>query len=485
MNIFKKLQKIGNALMMPVSVLPAAGIIVALGRLLIANDSVLGDAGRIMYNAGISVFDNLPLIFALGVVIGLTDEAFAVLSAGGGYVIFDKVLTTMAEIFDIMNKTDGSIELINTGVLGGIIIGVVAASCYKRFHKTELPSYLGFFAGKRLVPILTGLSSLLIGVLLAVIWPPIQVLSNNLAKVAMNSSLGPAFYAAGKRALIPVGLHHVYYPPFLYEFGRFVTASGEILRGETARYFAGDPTAGYFMAAEYPLMLFGLPAAAFAMYLRADTHKKKAVAGVMSTAALTSILTGITEPIEFSFILVAPLLYVFHIIGGFIAGLLTKLFSIRLGYTFSASLIDYFLGISNMENSFEFWLIVGPIIGVLYFLVFYFAIPIFDFNTPGRSGIEDNLDEEFSSNTIVEEQEELDTDDRTKSFIQACGGLSNIEGVDSCVTRLRMEVEDDTRIDENKLKELGAVDVVKIRGGVQIIIGPECDELKDKIKELL
>src|SRR5690606_28600791 len=188
----------------------------------------------------------------------------------------------------------------------------------------------------------------------------------------MDSQFGPAFYAAGKRLLIPVGLHHVYYPPFLFEFGQYVMETGKTVTGESARYFAGDPTAGRFMAAEFPIMLFGLPAAAYAMYRRADRKRRKAVAGVMLSAALTSIITGITEPIEFAFIFVAPVLYVFHVGAAFCSGLLTNFFGIQLGYTFSASLIDYILGLFNAQGTTAFWLIVGPLVGLVYFVVFYF-----------------------------------------------------------------------------------------------------------------
>lgn len=365
---FKKLQKVGKALMTPVSVLPAAGILVAIGRLLQEQNGLVYDVGNVMFNSGISIFEHLPLIFAIGVAIGFAGDAVAALAAGVGFTVYAKVLEVMASIINISEKTGGSVESINTGVFGGIIVGIIAAQMYKKFHQTELPPYLGFFAGKRLVPIVTATCSVFAGVALSFIWPPIQVQINEFARFAMNSAIGPALYAAGKRALIPVGLHHVYYPPFLYEFGRFTTEAGQVLRGETARFFAGDPSAGRFMAAEFPIMLFALPAACLAMYLRAKNKVK--VAGMLTTAAITSFLTGITEPIEFSFIFVAPPLYLFHVIGAFISGLLTNFFNVRIGYTFSASAIDYVLSLSNLGNPMMFWFVVGPIMAVLYFTVF-------------------------------------------------------------------------------------------------------------------
>ncbi len=480
---FKKLQKIGKALMTPVSVLPAAGILVAIGRMLQEQSGLAADAGEVMFNSGIAIFENLALIFAIGVAIGFAGEAVAALAAGVGFSVYSKVIEVMADIVQITEKTDGSIETINTGVFGGIIVGVIAAQMYKRFHDTDLPPYLGFFAGKRLVPIVTAVGAVGAGVVLSFLWPPIQIKINQFARFAMSSAIGPALYAAGKRALIPVGLHHVYYPPFLYEFGRFTTEAGEVLRGGTARYFAGDPTAGKFMAGEYPLMLFGLPAACLAMYLRAKNKVK--VAGMLSTAALTSILTGITEPIEFSFIFVAPPLYAFHVLGGFVSGLLTKFFGIRLGYTFSASLIDYFLGISNAGNPLAFWFIVGPIIAVLYFTVFYFTIPLFDFATPGRGGNNDGADILDNGDNSSEEVEIDDQNKKAAAVLEALGGTENIESIDACITRLRLEVVNDSKVEDERLEELGASGVMKSGTSVQVVFGPESDALKDKIKEIM
>ena len=480
---FKRLQKIGKALMTPVSVLPAAGILVAIGRMLQEQSGLMADAGQVMFNSGIAIFENLALIFAIGVAIGFAGEAVAALAAGVGFSVFSKVLDVMADIVNIAEKTNGSIESINTGVFGGIIVGIIAAHMYKQFHETELPPYLGFFAGKRLVPIVTAVGAVIAGVVLSFLWPPVQIKINQFARFAMNSAIGPALYAAGKRALIPVGLHHVYYPPFLYEFGRFTTEAGEVLRGGTARYFAGDPTAGKFMAGEYPLMLFGLPAACLAMYLRAKNKVK--VAGMLSTAALTSILTGITEPIEFSFIFVAPPLYIFHVVGGFVSGLLTNFFDIRLGYTFSASLIDYVLGISNAGNPVAFWFIVGPIIAVLYFVVFYFAIPLFDFETPGR-GDSDNGGADILGNASSDEDDAGENkQSKAQAVLEALGGAENLDSIDACITRLRLEVVDNTKVDEEKLKDLGASGVMKSGTSVQVVFGPESDALKDKIKDIM
>ncbi|KAJ53440.1 PTS system glucose-specific IIC component [Clostridium tetanomorphum] len=474
---FKTLQRVGKAVMTPVSVLPAAGILVALGRWFMQGEGFIDIVGQIIYNGGLAVFVNLSLIFAIGVAIGFTGNVgVAGLASAVGYGVLTSVLKVMGNIQNIQAK---GIENIDMGVFGGIIIGVLSAQMYEKFHETKLPPYLGFFAGKRLVPIVTAAASILIGIVFAFIWPPIQSGINTFATFATGSALGPGIYAAGKRALIPVGLHHVFYPPFLYEFGRFLDpATGTVLKGEAARYFAGDPTAGYFMASEFPIMLFGLPAATLAMYLRSKKEKRKAIAGMMLTAAVTSILTGITEPIEFSFIFVAPLLYIFHVLGAFISGLLTKALEIRLGYSFSASLIDYVLGITNSQNGWKLFLIVGPIIALLYFIVFYYGIKIFNYKTPGR-------EEEIESEN-KDKIENLDKTSKAAKVLEALGGSENIDAIDACITRLRLTVNDTSKVDKSRLKSLGAAGTMDAGGGnIQVVFGTEAEMLKDEIKKLM
>ncbi|NRZ98431.1 PTS transporter subunit EIIC [Clostridium tetanomorphum] len=474
---FKTLQRVGKAVMTPVSVLPAAGILVALGRWFMQGEGFIDIVGQIIYNGGLAVFVNLSLIFAIGVAIGFTGNVgVAGLASAVGYGVLTSVLKVMGNIQNIQAK---GIENIDMGVFGGIIIGLLSAQMYEKFHETKLPPYLGFFAGKRLVPIVTAAASILIGIVFAFIWPPIQSGINTFATFATGSALGPGIYAAGKRALIPVGLHHVFYPPFLYEFGRFLDpATGTVLKGEAARYFAGDPTAGYFMASEFPIMLFGLPAATLAMYLRSKKEKRKAIAGMMLTAAVTSILTGITEPIEFSFIFVAPLLYIFHVLGAFISGLLTKALEIRLGYSFSASLIDYVLGITNSQNGWKLFLIVGPIIALLYFIVFYYGIKIFNYKTPGR-------EEEIESEN-KDKIENLDKTSKAAKVLEALGGSENIDAIDACITRLRLTVNDTSKVDKSRLKSLGAAGTMDAGGGnIQVVFGTEAEMLKDEIKKLM
>lgn len=474
--VFSVLQRVGQSLMVPVSVLPAAGIMVALGRF--AQESsqaegaktLLHNVGDILFHAGLAVFEQLPAIFAVGVAIGFTSGAgIAALAAIVGYFSLSSVLKVMATVLGLSSAID-------TGVFGGIVVGLVIALLYNRFSQTKLPQVLGFFSGKRLVPILAVAASIVLGLAFGLLWPPVQTAIKDFGEAVMGSSIGPAFYAAGKRLLIPVGLHHMFYPPFLYQFGEFVTSTGNVIHGESARYFAGDPTAGRFMAAEFPIMLFGLPAAALAMTMRARPEQRKVVGGVMLSAALTSIITGITEPIEFSFIFVAPILDIFHVCAAFLSGLLTNYFSINLGYTFSASAIDYVLGFFNQKNSLYLFLVVGPMIALLYFTGFYYVIGRLKIKTPGR----DEVSEETSTQSRVSSSE------RASAILIALGGKENIRSLDACITRLRLSVRDPKKVDDKRLKELGAAGVLNTgNGNVQAIFGVESDHIKEEIVSLM
>jgi len=460
--------------MIPVSVLPAAGLLVALGRALQSTDSTtVKFVGELCYSGGLAIFEQLPLIFAIGVAIGFTSGAgVAGLAAAAGYY-------TLTNILKVLN-TAQHLELnINTGVFGGIIVGLLTAQLYKRFSETQLHPVLGFFSGKRLVPIVTVAASLFLGLALGVIWPPIQSGINHFGLWIMDSAFGPAFFASGKRLLIPLGLHHVYYQPFLFQFGEFTTEAGKVITGETARYFAGDPTAGRFMASEFPLMLFGLPAAALAMYMRAKPENKKAVGGVMLAAALTSILTGITEPIEFAFTFVAPILFVFHVIAAFVSGYLTNLFGIQLGATFSPSLIDLGVGFFNQKNM-SMLFVVGPIVGLVYFTVFYKVIGWLNLKTPGRETTDDMQETATDSSTSSSKFQ------KPREILIALGGASNIQSLEACITRLRVSVKDMSQVQESRFKALGAAGHMKVgSNNIQVIFGTQSDMLKEQIQKLM
>ena len=481
---FSILQRVGQSLMLPVSVLPAAGLLVAVGRMLqnaaqaeggVIVYPIINSIGSVFFTGGLAIFEQLPAVFAVGVAIGFTGGAgVAGLAAVVGYFTMLNVIGTMVDLRGLDLK-------VNTGVFGGILMGLISARLYHSFYQTKLHPIFGFFAGKRLVPIITAGSAIVVGMALAFVWPPIQNQINAFGEMVMGSDFGPAFYAAGKRLLIPVGLHHVYYPPFLFEFGDFVTEAGKVLHGESPRYFAGDPTAGRFMASEFPIMLFGLPAATLAMYMRAKTERKKAVAGMMISAALTSIITGITEPIEFMFIFVAPLLYLLHVALAFGSGLLTGFFDVHLGYTFSASLIDFGLGFFNQNNSFYLFLVIGPIIALAYFGGFYGLIGLMNFKTPGREEDESATEKDF-----FESAGASSTDSRYRKILIAIGGAENVAQLDACITRLRLGLFDGTLVNENALKSLGAAGTMNAGGGnVQVVFGPESDSIKEEIQKLI
>lgn len=460
--IFSVLQKIGRSLMLPVSVLPAAGLLLRIGQ-----DDLLGKYGAIfkyLATAGDAIFTNLPLIFAVGVAIGFSGgEAVAALAAVVGQVILESIV-------NVSSKNTGI--PINMGVFGGISIGLIAGILYNRYHKIRLPQVLGFFGGKRFVPIITSVAALIFAVVGVNVWSEIQQGIDVFAKWASGSVLGPAFYAAGKRFLIPVGLHHIYYPVFLYEFGSF-TSDGVKYFGDTARFFHGDPTAGIFMASEYPILMFGLPGAAFAMIAAAKPKHRKRITGMMISAAVVSFLTGITEPIEFSFIFVAPILFVFHVLAAFSAGIITSLLNIRLGYTFSASAIDYILGYKFSGHPLLIWP-VGLIYFILYFLVFYSVIKAMDIKTPGREN-----EDVFVQNINVSGLEKAAT------ILEAIGGKNNVEFLDACVTRLRATLKDTNIINKAMLMSTGSAGILEGGNSIQIIYGTEAELIKDDIKLII
>ncbi|KGN01825.1 PTS glucose transporter subunit IIA [Clostridium botulinum] len=463
--VFSTLQKIGKSLMLPVSVLPAAGILLRIGQ-----DDLLGRYGAVFQNlaiAGDAIFENLPLIFAVGVAIGFSGgEAVAALAAVIGQLILQAVLLATGQRYNV---------LINMGVFGGIIIGLIAAILYNKYHNIKLPQVLGFFGGKRFVPIVTSFASLIFAVIGAAIWQPIQNIINIFARWASASVLGPAFYAAGKRLLIPLGLHHIYYPPFLYQFGEY-TANGVKYFGDTARYFHGDPTAGFFMASEFPILMFGLPGAALAIIAAAKSENRKKVAGIMISAAFVAFLTGITEPIEFTFIFVAPILFLFHVLAAFLSGIVTSILKIRLGYTFSASFIDYILGLKFAGRPGLIWL-VGIAFFALYFVVFYFVIKIMDIKTPGR----EDVNFEYFDPSI----KKVKGLEKAKRVLMAIGGKENIEVLDACITRLRLTLNEPSKVNKSELKALGAAGVLAAGSNVQVIFGTEAEKIKDGIKSII
>src|SRR3954471_16453763 len=383
-NAFALLQKIGKCMMLPVSVLPIAGILLGVGA---AEFSWLPESvSLIMKNSGDAIFGNLPLLFAIGVAIGLTDnDGVSALAGTTGYVVFLAAMGVCATLRGIPTTSIMGIPSIQTGVFGGIIVGLVAAWAFNRFYKVQLPSYLGFFAGKRSVPIITSFAVIFAGVVLSFVWPPIGGAIDSFSHWAVHGQPALAFtiYGVVERALIPFGLHHVWNVPFFFQAGSFTDpTTGAVVHGEIARFVAGDPTAGN-MTGGYLFKMWGLPAAAIAMWRAARPEQRAKIGGIMISAALTAFLTGITEPIEFAFLFVAPILYAIHALLAGAAYFLCIVLGIKHGFTFSHGLIDYIVLFPKSHGA--LWLmVIGPVWAGVYYGIFLFAIRRFNLPTPGR-----------------------------------------------------------------------------------------------------
>jgi len=474
-NAFSYLQKIGKCMMLPVSVLPVAGILLGVGS---ANFSWLPEAvSQVMAASGSAIFGNLPLLFAIGVAIGLTDnDGVAALAGTVGYVVFLAAMGVCAKLNGIETKTIMGIPSIETGVFGGIIVGLIAATAFNRFYKIQLPSYLGFFAGKRAVPIITAFAVIIVGVVLSFVWPPIGNGIDAFSHWAVHGRPALAFtiYGVVERALIPFGLHHVWNVPFFFQAGQFTDpATGNVVQGEIARFISGDPTAGS-MSGGYLFKMFGLPAAALAMWRAARPEQRKKVGGIMISAALTAFLTGITEPIEFAFLFVAPVLYVIHAVLAGVAYFLCVVLGIKHGFTFSHGLIDYVVLFPKSSNA--LWLLViGPIWALVYYGVFTFAIRRFNLLTPGRE-VEDES---------VKAARAVSSDQFALQLVRAFGGRSNIVSLDACITRLRVKLADIAKASVDKLKALGATGVIVVGDGMQAIFGTRSENLKTEMQDYL
>ena len=472
---FSLLQKVGKCMMLPVSVLPVAGILLGVGS---ANFSWLPAwLSQIMATAGSAIFGNLALLFAIGVAIGLADnDGVAAMAGAVGYVVFLATMGTCAKLRGIETDSIMGIPSIETGVFGGIIVGLIAAAVFKRFYRIKLPSYLGFFAGKRSVPIITAFSVMIAGVVLSFIWPPIDGVINAFSNWAVHENPALAFtiYGVVERALIPFGLHHVWNVPFFFQAGEYLDqTTGNMVHGEIARFISGDLTAGR-MTGGYLFKMFGLPAAALAIWRCARPDQRAKVGGIMISAALTAFLTGITEPIEFAFLFVAPVLYVVHALLAGAAYLVCILLNIRHGFTFSHGLIDYVVLFSKSHNALWLW-VIGPIWAAIYYGVFTFAIRRFNLLTPGREPEEEA--------TVVARSASADSFEL--QLVRAFGGRSNIASLDACITRLRVKLNDVSKASPEKLKALGAAGVVIVGDGVQAIFGTRSENLKTEVEEYL
>ena len=474
-NAFSLLQKIGKSMMLPVSVLPVAGILLGVGS---ANFSWLPESvSQVMVASGSAIFASLPLLFAIGVAIGLTEnDGVAAMAGIVGYVVYLATLGICAKLRSVETVTIMGIPSIETGVFGGIIVGLIAAAAFNRFYRIKLPSYLGFFAGKRSVPIITAFAVIIVGAILSFVWPPIGRGINAFSHWAVHGRPALAFtiYGVVERSLIPFGLHHVWNVPFFFQAGDYTDpATGNVVHGEIARFIAGDPTAGH-MTGGYLFKMFGLPAAALAIWRAARPENRAKVGGIMISAAITSFLTGITEPIEFAFLFVAPVLYVIHALLAGAAYFLCVALGIKHGFTFSHGLIDYVVLFPKSHNA--LWLLVlGPIYAGVYYGVFAFAIRRFNLITPGRE-VETEATKATGSAA---------GDSFALQLVRAFGGRGNIASLDACITRLRVQLHDVTKASADKLKALGAAGVVVVGDGMQAIFGTQSENLKTEMQEYL
>lgn len=496
--MFKQLQKIGKAFMLPIALLPAAGLLLGIGGALsnantiaaypFLNVPFLQGIFKIMASAGNIVFSNLALLLCIGLAIGLAnkDKGTAALAAVVGYFVMTSTTSTMLGIFNPKGSA------IDTGVVGAIVIGSLTAYLHNRYHNIQLPAVLGFFGGSRFVPIVTAFVGIFIGALFFIIWPPFQQLLINAGNTI--SKLGPVgtfLYGFLMRLCGAVGLHHMIYPMFWYtELGGVATVAGQQVVGAQKIFFAqlADPnhvglyTEGTrFFAGRFATMMFGLPAACLAMYHTVPKAKRKLFGGLFLGAALTSFITGITEPIEFMFLFVSPLLYVFHAFLDGVSFFIADILNISIGNTFSGGIIDFTLFGVLQGNAKTNWILVIPV-GIIWAIIYYFSFRFFitKFNilTPGRG--EDAASTDTPSVTTKSSLKE-----EAVAVLAALGGKENIENIDACITRLRVSVKAVDKVNKDELKKIGATGVLEVKGGIQAIYGAKAILYKNAIEDII
>ena len=467
---FAKFQKLGRALMLPIAVLPVAGLLLRLGQPDLLNIKWIADAGG-------AVFTNLPLIFSIGVAVGFAKEnhGAAALAGGIGYLILTAVLKSINDKIDM-------------GVLAGILCGIVAGNLYNRFNNIKLPEYLAFFGGKRFVPIITGLACVILGLLCGYIWPVVQTGIDWVGHALIGAgSLGLFIYGVLNRLLLITGLHHILNSLVWFVFGSYPGPQGKPVTGDLHRFFAGDPTAGAFMTGFFPIMMFGLPAACLAMYHAAKPENRKLVGGMLLSMALTAFLTGVTEPVEFTFMFLAPILYVIHAILTGISMALMHLLGVRLGFTFSAGAFDYII---SYKLGTKGWMLipVGCAYFIIYYFLFSFAIRKFNIATPGRAeaAVEPSAEGVPMPPGAAAPAGSPAALTGPVGYVRALGGNRNLKLVDACTTRLRLEVVDDALVNEPALRSLGARGMVRPgRNVLQVVIGPQAEILAGEIRQAM
>lgn len=526
--IFGVLQRVGRSFMLPIALLPVAGLLLGIGSSFtnattietyhlgkfIYEGGVLYTILDIMSKTGSAVFDNLALLFAMGVAIGMAkkEKEVAALSGAIAYIVMNTtisaLITAKGGVEAMAENSTTSVLGITTlqmGVFGGILVGLGVAALHNKFYKTELPQVLSFFGGTRFVPIVSTVTYLIVGIIMFYLWPIVQLGISKLGVLVLNSGYaGTWIYGILERALIPFGLHHVFYMPFWQtELGGSMMIDGNMVAGAQNIFFAElaskstevfSVSATRFMAGKFPFMIFGLPAAAFAMYKTARPEKKKVVGSLLLSAALTSMITGITEPLEFTFLFVAPLMYAVHCVLAGLSYMLMHILNVGVGMTFSGGLIDMTLFGILQGNAKTHWIwivVVGLIYAVVYYFVFYFMITKMNLKTPGREP--DDVEPKLYRRSDVNEAKAAkvkSTDKRTSDVVSAMilkglGGKDNLSDVDCCATRLRVTVNDASKVMDDMLKASGASGVIHKGNGVQVIYGPKVSVIKSDLEDFI
>ena len=528
--IFGVLQRVGRSFMLPIAVLPVAGLFLGIGSSLTNTTmletynlmGVLGpgtiayDILSVLSEAGNIIFGNLPIIFAMSVAIGMARKEKEV-AALSGAIAFFVMHASIGKMIQVMGGADkllaGSttnvvgILSLQMGVFGGIIVGLGVAALHNRYYTIELPQVLSFFGGTRFVPIISSIVFLVVGILMYYVWPPVQVVMNKLGDLIAGSGyVGTLFYGIIERALIPFGLHHVFYTPLWQtSLGGTMMIDGNLVEGAQNIFFAqlGSPNttafsvdATRFMTGKFPFMIFGLPGAALAMYKTSRPEKKQVVGALLFSAALTAMLTGITEPIEFTFLFVAPIFYAIHCVLAGISFMLMHILHVTVGMTFSGGLIDLLLFGVIQGNAKTNWIWI-VIVGAVYFFIYYFLfstlIKKFDWKTPGREP--DTEEPKLYRRADVEAAKNAGKDGAVSSplaqyeeaplITSGLGGKKNISDVDCCATRLRITVFDPAKVDDALLKQSGAAGIIKKGNGIQVIYGPKVTVIKSRLEDYL
>lgn len=522
--IFGVLQRVGRSFMLPIAILPVAGLFLGIGGSL-TNETMLEAYGlmgllgpgtfanailQVLNSAGSVVFNNLPIIFAMGVAIGMAkqEKEVAALASAIAFFIMHATIGAMIGAFGAPDLAGATADVLGMtslqmGVFGGILVGLGTAALHNRFYKIQLPQVLSFFSGTRFVPIISSAVYLLVGIAMYYIWPTIQIGINALGGFVLASGYaGTWLYGFIERALIPFGLHHVFYIPFWQTaVGGTATVAGQLVEGAQNIFFAELAAPGIehfsvsatrFMTGKFPLMIFGLPGAAFAMYRCAKPENRKAVGGLLLSAALTSMLTGITEPLEFTFLFVAPAMYMVHCVLAGASYMIMHILNVGVGLTFSGGLIDLTLFGIMQGNEKTSWLWI-PVVGVVYFAVYYFVFSFmirkFNYMTPGR---DDNTEAKLYTRKDLEARKKAGevteaeaADELSAQITQGLGGKDNISDVDCCITRLRCTVKDPAKVDQQLLKASGASGVLCKGQGVQVVYGPRVSVIKSDLEAYL